>query len=88
MVINPIDQEDGFESDMTSDRRRPGRQNDVNPALIPLLRGDVDNEGPSLGENEDPDPIAALRGIVLATPIAIILWILVGIAIWALRRGL
>jgi hypothetical protein len=84
MVSDPIDQEIGLDTDMALDRRRPGRQADAKPALLPLLRGDVSDDVANSEEKGNPDPIAAARAIVSAIPIAIVLWLLMGVALWAL----
>jgi hypothetical protein len=83
-VSDPIDQKIGLDTGMASDRRRPGRQDDAKPALIPLLRGDVSDDLANPDEKENLDPIAAARGIISAIPIAIVLWLLIGVALWAL----
>jgi len=88
MVRDPIHQETGLATDLPSDRRRPGRQEDIaNPSLISLLRGDVSDGLANWVEKPNLDPIAAVRGIVYAIPMAIILWVLIGLALWRCFDG-
>lgn len=58
-----------------SDRRRPGRLANVNPELIPILRG---QEHEIVFELEDADQTAALRGLFFGVLLSAPLW--VGIA--------
>jgi hypothetical protein len=63
------------------ERRRPGRTENVNPALLPLLRG---SEAPAL----DPDgysenPLAPATGIMVGLLISGLIWTLIGsLLIW------
>lgn len=62
-----------------SDRRRPGRREEVNPALIPLLR--TSEHPPILDETleyDEPDQIAGARGVFFGVVLSAPLW--VGIA--------
>lgn len=66
-----------------TDRRRPGRLDQVSPSLIPILRtGDQPGELPvdpnESIEFEEPDQIAGARGIFFGVAISAPLW--VGIA--------
>jgi hypothetical protein len=60
-------------------RRRPGRPEQVSPALIPLLREPtryVDDPG------FDSDLLAPARGLVVGLLLSVPLWALVGLGIW------
>lgn len=77
------------EGNVLPDRRRPGRINDINPALYGLLRGNrVDGyESNDLisknipnkfyGECPDEDKIRETRGILNAIAISLLLWALI-----------
>ena len=56
-----------------SDRRRPGRRTEVNPDLIPLLRG----QQPALPalEFDETDECAAARGLCVGVLLSAPLWI-------------
>ena len=58
-----------------SDRRRPGRLDNINPELIPILRG---QEHEMKFDIEDIDQTAALRGLFFGVLLSAPLW--VGIA--------
>ena len=61
------------------DRRRPGRLEQVSPALIPLLREPtryVDDPG------FDSDLLAPARGVLVGLLISVPLWALIGLGIW------
>ncbi len=65
-----------------SDRRRPGRSTQVSPELIPILRGDgtVDPsqdeiDGQDELEQDDPEQLAAARGILTGVLLSAPLWI-------------
>jgi hypothetical protein len=64
-------------------RRRPGRIDNVNPSLIPLLRGTVspDIEDPVAGIPEvpatmdvDEDAMAPVRGIIFGIALSVPIW--------------
>ena len=67
-------------------RRRPGRRDDVHPALIPLLRGTVSLKGdgepdiiadaPMAAESMDlqKDPLAPARGIIFGLALSVPIW--------------
>lgn len=65
-----------------TERRRPGRRNDVHPALIPLLRGQVlPPPGPDLlwaprrpGQFKEGDDLGPARGIGLGVLISLAFW--------------
>ena len=69
------------------DRRRPGRVNYTEPALIELLRRPA--SGPSgEGAYDSGDRLAPARGIVFAIALAVPLWCALGAAIWLVVRWL
>lgn len=68
-----------------ADRRRPGRPETVNPALIPLLRRD--SLLSSLMAQRETDDLAAARGIGLGVLIGVACWIAVGLLTWWLLVG-
>jgi hypothetical protein len=67
-------------------RRRPGRRDDVNPSLIPLLRGtasvDVDAESAIIADapteaermEAEKDGLAPARGIMFGIALSIPIW--------------
>jgi len=57
------------------DRRRPGRLDQVNPALIPLLRDTTES-------GDDTDKLGPSRGIASAMLISVPLWAVMGAAVW------
>ena len=83
-------------ADTALDRRRPGRSDDVSPALIPLLRttggphtelSQHDEEGVGHAflvpkHLDDSNSLAASRGIGRAVLISVIVWPLIGLAVW------
>jgi hypothetical protein len=69
-----IDRQAETEPDVKDDRRRPGRQDDVSPDLIPLLRGTLPYTKDEA--EEDHDPLAACRGVVI--------WALTSAVAWAI----
>lgn len=56
-----------------AERRRPGRPEAVNPALIPLLRRESLLK--DVLAQRDGDDLGAARGIGLSTAIGLVLWI-------------
>jgi len=69
------------------DRRRPGRPETVSSALLPLLRGQV--EEPPQTEplpDVDPDDSRALKGITVGVIISTGLWALIGGVAWLALR--
>jgi hypothetical protein len=64
-----------------SDRRRPGRLEQVSPTLVPLFRGAAQNVHIDL-DIDYTAPLAAARGIALGTCLAVPLWALIGVAGW------
>lgn len=70
------------------DRRRPGRAEEVNPALLPLLRGTAhvnDNQAacttPAVDE-DDPDNLAAAKGIIMGVGLSAGFWLCLGALVW------
>ena len=51
-------------------RRRPGRKEQVDPGLIPLLR----NQPAQSGMEDDDDQLSAARGILLAVTFGVSFW--------------
>ena len=73
------------------DRRRLGRNYQVNPHLIPLLRNAaaVDIPAPSPCETEAlplSDQLAPARGIAFGLMLSVPLWAVVAGAVWAILR--
>jgi hypothetical protein len=73
---NPIDRGAEPESARAPDRRRPGRRDDVSPALLPLLREDLSAQLREHLIDEEPDQLRSFRGIML--------WVLISAALLAL----
>jgi len=75
----------------TVDRRRPGRRNYDNPALIALLRSASkpaaieDAPEPQSGVRGEDD-LSPARGVVMSLLIGMVMWSAIGAAIWALLR--
>ena len=60
---------------LLTDRRRPGRVENVNPSLVPLLRGQATSGEPdSKTQFGDPDQLGATRGIALGVVLSLPLW--------------
>ena len=55
-----------------SDRRRPGRRTEVNPELIPLLRGQ--QSAPPAIDFDETDECAAARGVCVGVLLSAPLW--------------
>jgi hypothetical protein len=69
-----VDREAELEPSLAPDRRRPGRQDDISPELIPLLRGDASDAVTDQPPVDDHDALASSRGIVG--------WVVVSAAVW------
>jgi len=72
-------------------RRRPGRNDQVSPHLIPLLRDSaaVDTPAPPPYEREAPllnDQLAPARGIAFGLALSVPLWAVIAGAVWAVLR--
>jgi hypothetical protein len=67
------------------DRRRPGRVQNVNPALIPLLRsGEITK---IQMDEDDQEPMRASRGIAIGLLLVAPFWIGIGaLLMWFRRR--
>jgi hypothetical protein len=63
-----------LELDTSTDRRRPGRRDDVDPALIPLLREETIESLPFEGADKSFDNLRASHGVII--------WVLVSAATW------
>lgn len=69
------------------DRRRPGRPAQVNPTLVPLLRGSLPgdtlvSEDTELGD--DRGRLAPAVGIAVALSMSVPLWAVIGFAVRAI----
>ena len=64
-----------------SDRRRPGRLEQVNPTLVPLLRGAARTVDIDL-DIDYTAPLDAARAIAVGLCLAAPLWALIGLAGW------
>lgn len=63
-------------ADAPADRRRLGRLKDINPGLIPLLRGDaMASELPEDRCDDEPDQLRTSRGIIIWTLISAVVWL-------------
>ena len=79
MVTEPVDDVGlPVTDDTLSDRRRPGRTNNVNPELIALLRGTAP-DGPDLlpEPDEESDQLAAARGLVVGGLLSLAFWLVI-----------
>ena len=81
MALDSAGKTDGLAINTALDRRRAGRRADVSPELIPLLRT-KDDGFLSPEDLDDRDPLSASRGIIGASLISGMAWILVGLAVW------
>jgi hypothetical protein len=61
---------------VSSDRRRPGRRDNVSPALTPLLREESSQRLPVESADDRSDNLRSARGIII--------WVVVSAAIWLL----
>jgi hypothetical protein len=82
IMHRPIDRDAELEPDSPSDRRRLGRQIDVSPALIPLLRGTSIDDLHDPQADDEPDQLAAVRGIIIWVFISAVLLLLLVKIIW------
>jgi len=88
MEIEPIDRVDRLEADVaTLDRRRPGRRNDISPALIPLLRGKGDTDARPDAIIWASAPKSEARGVFMGLLISILIFGMVGLAMWLAIEG-
>lgn len=57
-----------------TDRRRPGRRENISPELIPILR--TSEMGPLLdGEVEEHDQLSGMRGIFAGLALSVPIWV-------------
>jgi hypothetical protein len=68
-----------------SDRRRPGRIDTVNPALLPLLR--QDSLLAAALSQRDSDDLAPVRGIALSVLCGVLLWAALALALYWVFAG-
>ena len=65
------------------DRRRPGRDTDVSPELIPLLRGTVNIDAARILEAlEKENPLLPARGIIVAVSLSLVFWLALSFTLW------
>jgi hypothetical protein len=76
-----------IEKTILHERRRPGRQKSHYPALVKLLRRKFDAV-PSVDEAtaDDPDNLAAAKGIMVSVGAAMLLWVLLIGGGWLMWR--
>ena len=60
---------------LVQDRRRAGRVQEASPTLIPLLRGPAQY----VDLDEDTNPLAPARGVMIGSLIAVFLWTLIAL---------
>jgi hypothetical protein len=94
MVDHEVQQPRGTESSaasqplpVSSDRRRPGRADYSNPALIDLLRGTPSAIKPAEPQAERRDDLAPAKGILMGLLMVVPFWAMVGFAVWYLWTG-
>ncbi len=81
----------GSPSTAAEDRRRPGRLGQISPQLTSLLRNPATTDGPPcLSDQLDAPPLdddlAPLKGIISSLVLGVLLWTVIGTAIWAVLR--
>jgi hypothetical protein len=62
------------------DQRRPGRLEQVSPALIPLPCEPA--QCADTDQDIDTDPLVPARGIIVGLLLSVPLWALIGLGIW------
>ena len=79
------------EQTQTTDRRRPGRRDYDNPALIALLRSA--SNAAAIDDAPDPqdsqwveDDLSPVRGVAASLVIGLLMWSAIGAAVWALLQ--
>jgi len=68
----------------SSERRRPGRLENVHPSLIPLLRGEA-APGRAL-EDIQEHGLAPATGIAVSVFLSGLIWIIIGFSVYLLLR--
>lgn len=73
---------------LLTDRRRPGRPQEVSPALLPLIREDMLPSEPQPQrpmewpeEDLEHDELSTIRGIMYGVAIALPIWAVLGLGI-------
>ena len=76
------------------DQRRPGRREDVDPALIPLLRGQVPEvpvdtvaPGDVTPQSDRRISLSAARGIFLGALLGSLIWVGIAAGFWFYFHG-
>jgi hypothetical protein len=73
---------------VAKERRRPGRVNYTQPALIELLREPRSSVSVDKGPNDTDERLAPARGIVFGIMLAVPLWCALGVAVRLLLHRL
>jgi len=73
---------------VAKERRRPGRVNYTQPALIELLRPPLSVASVEQAADDTADGLAPARGIALGIILAVPLWFALGVAVWLVLRWL
>jgi hypothetical protein len=71
--------------DVKTDRRRPGRPENISPHLIPLLRNAASVELPpddAPAADRTRDDLGPAKGIIAGLGLAIPLWGLIALGVW------
>jgi hypothetical protein len=85
MVDDPHDEILGPDTDESQERRRPSRQ-DVSEELIPLLPNPADASSFVVDEIKPTDDLSPARGFVMHILTGALIWIGIGLGIFALFR--
>jgi len=83
-VTDPIDNVEALNTGVfPQERRRPGRNDDVNPELVRLLRGTSEVVAPLPDIIRGPDYPSFARGLTVGLSLAAAFWLVVGaVALW------
>lgn len=90
METEPIDRVEPVVNDEVSnsvlhDCRRPGRNDNPNPELLPLLRGAARANTTLVIEfAKDPNTLSAARGIIWGMLLSAMIWVPVALTVWLL----
>jgi hypothetical protein len=83
IMRQPVDRNAELEPTVAEDRRRPGRQDDISPELVAMLRGSYADTFDDPVDDQ-PDQLASARGIVIWTLVSAAMVIV--LAVWLLSR--